>query len=229
MIDKFTNLLNSFIRFHEKLGIKYITMYLIYTLILVSALNWKSLVIGVSEVIDSHKKEKHIEMIKERDEINMEMYDIITDLRRSIRASRVMVFEFHNTVANVSGIPFKFMSITCNSEGRKVEPTNILKYGSLNTGLLASFLQDLKKNVYIEIKDIEKNCEYYNIRNLLYEDKAKNAVAHELIGIGGIPLGFILVEWIDYESDELNWSFTRSEMDKASQSLNILMADSKKL
>lgn len=229
MIDKLSNLLNSFVSFHEKLGIKYITMYVIYAIILISALNWKSLVIGISEAIDSHNKQKHIEMIKERDEINKEMYEIISDLRRSLRADRVMVFEFHNTVANVSGIPFKFMSITSNSEGREISPTNMIRYGSLNTGLFTSFLQDLKKTVYLEIKDIKEYCEYYNICNLLNEDNASNAVASELIGIGGIPLGFILVEWTEYESGEINWIFTRSEMDKSAQNLNILMASSKNL
>lgn len=228
MLDKLTNLLNSFVHIHEKLGVKYITMYLVYTLIIIAAINWKSLLIGMSEVVDSHKKQKHIEMMKERDEINKEINEIIIDLRRSIRADRILVIEFHNTVSNVAGVPFKFMSVTATSERRNIPQIDITRYNYLNTGLFSPFLQDLKSKMYLELKDIEKACEYINLCNLLIEDKSKNAVAYNLTGLG-LPLGFILVEWVYEESGDIDWEFTRSEIDSSSQSLNILLANSKNL
>lgn len=230
MIEKLNALLNSFVRFHEKLGIKYVTMYVIYTLVIIAALNWRSLVTIVSDTIDSHKQEKHLELLKARDEISREIDEIVVDLRRDLRADRVFVIEYHNTISNLRGLPFKFMSITSYDTKRNVDPLDLAKYNQLNTGLFTKFIQMLRNETYIEFRNVDKQCDIMNICNLLIEDDSKNAAICQLSGVE-IPLGFIVVEWVreENDNDQIDWETVRNKVYRSSQVINVLLTNSKKL
>lgn len=230
MIEKLNSLLNSFVKFHEKLGIKYVTMYVIYTLVIIAALNWRSLITMVSDTIDRHKQEKHLELLKARDEINREIDEIVVDLRRDLRADRVFVIEYHNTISNLRGLPFKFMSITSYDTKRNVDPLDLAKYNQLNTGLFTKFIQVLRNETYIEFRNVDKQCDIMNICNLLIEDDSKNAAICQLSGVE-IPLGFIVVEWVreENDNDQIDWETVRNKVYRSSQVINVLLTNSKKL
>lgn len=230
MIEKLNALLNSFVKFHEKLGIKYVTMYVIYTLVIIAALNWRSLITMVSDTIDRHKQEKHLELLKARDEINREIDEIVVDLRRDLGADRVFVIEYHNTISNLRGLPFKFMSITSYDTKRNVDPLDLAKYNQLNTGLFTKFIQMLRNETYIEFRNVDKQCDIMNICNLLIEDDSKNAAICQLSGVE-IPLGFIVVEWVreENDNDQIDWATVRNKVYRSSQVINVLLTNSKKL
>lgn len=230
MIEKLNALLNSFVKFHEKLGIKYVTMYVIYTLVIIAALNWRSLITMVSDTIDRHKQEKHLELLKARDEINREIDEIVVDLRRDLGADRVFVIEYHNTISNLRGLPFKFMSITSYDTKRNVDPLDLAKYNQLNTGLFTKFIQMLRNETYIEFRNVDKQCDIMNICNLLIEDDSKNAAICQLSGVE-IPLGFIVVEWVreENDNDQIDWETVRNKVYRSSQVINVLLTNSKKL
>lgn len=230
MIEKLNALLNSFVKFHEKLGIKYVTMYVIYTLVIIAALNWRSLITMVSDTIDRHKQERHLELLKARDEINREIDEIVVDLRRDLGADRVFVIEYHNTISNLRGLPFKFMSITSYDTKRNVDPLDLAKYNQLNTGLFTKFIQMLRNETYIEFRNVDKQCDIMNICNLLIEDDSKNAAICQLSGVE-IPLGFIVVEWVreENDNDQIDWETVRNKVYRSSQVINVLLTNSKKL
>ena len=230
MIEKLNALLNSFVKFHEKLGIKYVTMYVIYTLVIIAALNWRSLITMVSDTIDRHKQEKHLELLKARDEISREIDEIVVDLRRDLGADRVFVIEYHNTISNLRGLPFKFMSITSYDTKRNVDPLDLAKYNQLNTGLFTKFIQMLRNETYIEFRNVDKQCDIMNICNLLIEDSSKNAAICQLSGVE-IPLGFIVVEWVreENDNDQIDWETVRNKVYRSSQVINVLLTNSKKL
>ena len=230
MIEKLNALLNSFVKFHEKLGIKYVTMYVMYTLVIIAALNWRSLITMVSDTIDRHKQEKHLELLKARDEINREIDEIVVDLRRDLGADRVFVIEYHNTISNLRGLPFKFMSITSYDTKRNVDPLDLAKYNQLNTGLFTKFIQMLRNETYIEFRNVDKQCDIMNICNLLIEDDSKNAAICQLSGVE-IPLGFIVVEWVreENDNDQIDWETVRNKVYRSSQVINVLLTNSKKL
>lgn len=230
MIEKLNALLNSFVKFHEKLGIKYVTMYVIYTLVIIAALNWRSLITMVSDTIDRHKQERHLELLKARDEINREIDEIVVDLRRDLGADRVFVIEYHNTISNLRGLPFKFMSITSYDTKRNVDPLDLAKYNQINTGLFTKFIQMLRNETYIEFRNVDKQCDIMNICNLLIEDDSKNAAICQLSGVE-IPLGFIVVEWVreENDNDQIDWETVRNKVYRSSQVINVLLTNSKKL
>jgi hypothetical protein len=231
MIEKLNALLNSFVKFHEKIGVKYITMYIVYTLVIISALNWKSLVTIISDTIDKHKQEKHVELLKARDEISREIDEVVIDLRRDLDADRVFVVEYHNTVSNLRGLPFKFMSVTSyDTRKRYTDQFDASRYNQLNTGLFTKFIQMLRNETYIEFRNVDKQCDIMNICNLLIEDDSKNAVICQLSGVE-IPLGFIVVEWVreENDNDQIDWGTVRNKVYRSSQVINVLLTNSKKL
>lgn len=227
MIEKIGALLESFIRFHEKLGIKYITMYVIYILIIIAAVNWRSILTEISDTMESHKQQKHVELLKERDNLNYEISDIVIDLRRDLGADRVFIVEYHNTISNLNGIPFKFMSVTSNDSKRGVDQLDVSKYNQLNTGLFTAFLKQLREDVYLEFRDVDIQCEMANICTLLHGDGAKDAAICQITGVS-IPLGFIVVEWTSRdELQPIDWEYSRKRIFKSAQVINALLTNSK--
>lgn len=228
MVEKLTKLFNAFIKFHDRIGVRYITMYVVYALLIISALNWKSILTYASDTIDTHKREKHLELLLVRDSVNSRMNAIVNDLRSEIDADRIFIIEYHNTVSNLRGIPFKFMSLTVDNSSKSIDQIDINRYSQLNTGLFTSFITDLKEKNYIELMDIEGGCRYPNICTLLREDKAKNAAIILLPGVE-MPLGFLMVEWTDKESSDINWNYSRSRISRSASSINALLTNLKSM
>jgi hypothetical protein len=64
---------------------------------------------------EDHKKDLNI-----RDKVSIPIQDKINHLKDLYRASRVGVFEFHNSLVNLNGLPFKWYDLIYESIARNV-------------------------------------------------------------------------------------------------------------
>ena len=76
----------------------------------------KSLIIG--------QKEEHDKNLNTRDRISSPIQAKINHLKDFYRCSRVSVFEFHNSLMNLNGLPFKWYDLIYESVAKGVHPVS---------------------------------------------------------------------------------------------------------
>lgn len=222
MLDKFSQLIDLIKSIEDRLGIRKLIEYTLYFLILAFITNWKDVLYNVETILNGKMEVRHSELLEKREKLEKNVSDILTDLRVSIYADRIILFEYHNTVSNFAGIPFRFMTMTQVNLGYRIPPLDSDKYSSINTGLISEFTKDLDRNGYIEVRDFDSfKSVYPTMSKLIASDSIKNAAFVHLNGTTK-PLGFLLIEWTndDYHP---NWMDVRNESQKVSQKINALI------
>jgi len=142
-----------------------------------------------------------------RDKISTPIQAKINHLKDFYRSSRVSVFEFHNSLVNLNGLPFKWYDLIYESVTRGVHavsyetrnmPFNILLpiVQKVENGDIALFNKD----------DIE---DFYNSSSVLYDFCLKhninNLIVGPLINKNEQLIGLIVLEYSgdNYADDEI--------------------------
>lgn len=226
MIEKIKKIIEIVREVDRKLGLKKLVLYTLYVSIVLGLLNWKTVLTNIEDTMNRHKAREHNELLDRREKINTEISGVLLELRISLNADRVILMEYHNTVSNLVGIPFRFMTMTQMRLGYGIEAPDHNKYTSINTGLISEFIQDLNHNDYIEVKDMESfNLVYPIMAKILTGDDCRYAAFTNLSG-SRTPVGFIIVEWVREEDHEnINWNTVRSELSKSSKDINRIIFD----
>jgi hypothetical protein len=154
------------------------------------------------EQIDKNKEEIHIKGIEKRNHADILIPALLDQLRINTNATRVLLFEFHNSTSNVNNLPFHHF--TCTYE-RIDHNDNTLDYISDNfyfqrTGDYGDFLVKLREKQNLFIPSFENEKAHSRIYLKLMRSYAKSAYFYEIDGL--VLPSAILIIISNY--DELN-------------------------
>lgn len=166
----------------KKIGLQniLITIVMLFVVIVVGQVAFNPE--GIVKRIETVQKERHEELIAKRLSIDNEMRENLLDLKASINADRMFIFETHNGGENLNGLPFIYVDLTY-SEPKKSTAWLVDEYRNVRLARypLASKLYE---ETYFflsldEIKNIDPELYYRldkeNVKNLsmiiMYADK----------------------------------------------------------
>jgi len=112
------------------------------------------------------RNDKHKEDLDTRDKVSIPIQNKINHLKDLYRASRVGVFEFHNSMSNLNGLPFKWYDLIYESIIKGIHPvsgeTKNMPYNILSPIIM--HIQDGVTKIFNN-KDIES---FYDQSSVLY-------------------------------------------------------------
>lgn len=115
----------------------------------------------------NQKAETHKEGLNTRDKISIPIQNKINHLKDLYRASRVGVFEFHNSLTNLNGLPFKWYDLIYESIAKGVHAmtmeTKNMPYNILSP--ITTCIQNGSIKIFDKF-DIEN---FYNQSSVLYD------------------------------------------------------------
>lgn len=113
------------------------------------------------------QKEEHDKNLDTRDKISAPIQNKINHLKDFYRCSRVSVFEFHNSLVNLNGLPFKWYDLIYESVARGV---HAVSYETRNMpfSILLPIIREVENGDVILFRkdDIE---DFYNNSSVLYD------------------------------------------------------------
>ena len=189
------NLVEKFLNMIDKYGVKKIfeAMLLVVLLIFLMIFSFNPDV--VFKAYDEYKEKAHNTAMVERLDNTPLIQDILDDYRRDVDASRVAIFELHNSTNSLEGMPFLFASMTYESINPGLTSAAI-EFDNLRLSLypLATYLRE-HEVWYGKVDDLEPidhiawqrlkilNAKYVAFRLLEYE-KMPNAVVVSVFNEG---------------------------------------------
>lgn len=200
-IDYINDISESLVKLDEKIGFRRLLGYAVIILLFIGALNFKSVVKGVIEIVNEVNEQIHDEKMEKRDELLFELSPVLQEFRATVNADRILYFEYHNSKENLVGIPFKYVDLVLQN----------LKYGvnsvpetmnDINVGAISSLYEAIKVGevVYCTGPNDENFKSKYPGAMELFgnSDGSKQQV---FISIPGVrqPIGMIVLEWMSDE------------------------------
>ena len=176
----------------------------------------------------AQKSKKHDEDLNTRDKISIPIQNKINHLKDVYRASRVGVFEFHNSLANLNGLPFKWYDLIYESIAKGVHAmtaeTKNMPYNILSPIILHIENGDTK---IFNKKDIEN---FYNQSSVLYDFSINRMYINNLVCapilnqenklVGMLTLEYSFDNKLDFENIDLTELETETKVISALLELN---------
>lgn len=207
MLDKLRQILDAVANVDEKLGFGKFVKYTLWGLVIVAAINYKTLVRDCIEIVTEISEELHAQKMELRDQLLAEIYPILSEFRSDVKADRILYFEYHNSKENLIGIPFKFVDLVRQSTKYSIPAVNQEKYKNINVGAITSIYEDIKFGNVVYCSgpyDTVFNTRYPGVFDLIHTKDGSRR--HVYINIPGIdqPVGMIILEWMNESNEELN-------------------------
>ena len=135
-----------------------------------------------------------------------EIRKILSNLAIETLADRALLFEFSNGTSNLVGLPFLYMTATCEVVKPNVSQV-AQNYQRTNSALIAEFLEKLEEKGYFFIDDIESiKTSHPVIYNFMHPNGVKCALFYALYGVND-TIGFIVISTVNnhcfYRQDAL--------------------------
>ena len=208
ILDLILNNLSKFsdtlIKIDEKLGFAKFRKYFYLGLLLIVFLNITSIARGIIEFVDEVSSDIHSNKMRLRDEYMTDLGPILTEFRASTQADRILYFEFHNSIENLEGVPFKFFDLVLANSAYSVSEVPGATYKNINASMYINLFNKIKEDQLVYcggIYDERFKRLYPGVHELFYE--SDHSVQQIIINIPGVkqPMGFIVLEWMDSETD----------------------------
>ena len=90
LLDKFKSLSEIFTYVEEKLGFRKFVQYVLFLIVIYGVFNFKSVVKDIIEISNDIFEEQHTKKMALRDELLAELSPILTEMRATIGADRVL-------------------------------------------------------------------------------------------------------------------------------------------
>lgn len=209
----------------EKFGFRKILLYTTYVLVVIALLNWESILVRINDSLRRIEDERHAKNLAIREKISLEIHPCLVELRARTDADRVMLFEFHNSINNLIGIPFKYISMTDHAEpyGAIFTP----KYNDVNSEVIGSFIRDLKVNMWEKMDDLEMLKKSDSSVLDVLNNKEAVAACYQYISVFGRPIAILVLEWhsrSNAPASASSWNSVRAKCSQSTQDLsNIIM------
>jgi len=176
-----------------------VTLFLLGTIIFIIYKIVKNSSTTITKYIE-HKlfesEEKHKKAACHRKNITPEIRNTLSNMANECNCDRAILFEYSNGNSNLIGLPFLYLSATCEvlTAGTSSVAT---QYQRMNTSILAQTLEEMEdKGVlfYENIKTIQTtNPLLYHILNL---DNVHSALFYPLVGFDN-SIGFLLITTVN--------------------------------
>ena len=195
----FKEIVEAISNIDKTLGFKKFVKYLFLFAICLAILNYKTVIKDTIEIINEISENIHSEKMEKRDQLLAELKPLLTEMRSSMRADRILYLEYHNSKENLLGIPFKYVELVQQSNGFAIPPIDASKYQDINIGMITSIYEDIKLGNIIHCKGPNDSIfreRYSGIYELI--NSRDNSKEHIYISIPGIsqPVGLIILEWM---------------------------------
>lgn len=142
------------------------------------------------------KDKIHTDAANHRKIVTPQIRKELKHLAEETHADRTLLFEFSNGSSNLVGLPFLYLTATCEILTPTTESVS-QKYQKLNTTLFATFLEKLEDKGYYYCHDIEDIKE---VEPMLYffmkPNKVKSMLFYSLYGVEE-TIGFIVITSTD--------------------------------
>lgn len=204
ILDKLKDFGNTIIVLDEKVGFKKLKHYVFLVVFVVGLFNINTIATGLVEFVLNIAEEIHKQKMVMRDEYMTELIPTLVELRTGVGADRVLYFEFHNSVENLDGLPFKYFDLikSCAKYGVPEVPGEV--YKNVNSGMYTELFDDIKTGevVYCSgVYDHDFRKKYRGIFKLINEkDHSAQQVFFSVPGVKA-PIGFIALEWLDEDRE----------------------------
>lgn len=227
MLENIRKVFELIVRAERELGIKKILTYTAYILGVISIVNWKSITSEINNYVKDVNRIRHDKSLTIRHETDLKIYPLLVELRSRIGADRAIFLEFHNTVTNLMGIPFRFLTLSQHDESYHTG-FNIDKYKSINSSVLTGFLSSLSVRSFLKVDDLDAfKIEYGTAYETLNNSDAK-ALCYMYLTGGDKPLGILILEWNrDQNYSIFDWNEIRNNITNTSMRINAIMVDSR--
>lgn len=203
LTDKFRSLSETITMIEEKLGIFRFIQYSLFMLAMYVAFNFTSIVESVMKIQSEIEKKEHERRLLMRDDLMSELNPLLVELRSGTGASRVLYFEYHNSTENFVGIPFKFANLVISNQVYGCPGYDPTKYKDINSGLISSIYDDLKRNEVIINKGVANDSVFYSMYPEIHEffSSQDGSVQQVFVNIPGVhsPMGMVVLEWVNEE------------------------------
>ena len=168
--------------------------------------NFSSVIVKYLEKKVKQDDEKHTKATLYRKSIMPEIRKILSNLAQETSADRAVLFEFSNGTSNLVGLPFLYLSATCEVVKPNVQQISHL-YQKTNSTLVAEFLEKLEEKGYFFISDIEEiKLTHPVLYNFMVPNGVKCALFYALYGIQD-TIGFVVISTVNnhcfYREDSL--------------------------
>lgn len=209
MLDWIKDLADALTKIDEKIGFKRFVKYVILALIIVIAVNYKTVLRDVIEIVTEISDDIHGRKMELRDELLAELYPILSEFRSDVRADRILYFEYHNSKENLISIPFKYVELVQQSAKYSIPNASIEQFENINTGAITNIYQDIKAGEIVFCNGPEDSLfhtKYPGVFDLINSrDGSKRQVYMSIPGINQ-PIGMIVLEWMDETNQDFNIS-----------------------
>lgn len=150
------------------------------------------------------KEKTHVAATQLRKNTTPKIRSELLELASEVKANRAMVFEYSNGSSNLIGLPFLYMSATCEVVTPGVRSISG-QFQKINTTIVAEFIEKLEEKGYYYTKDIEEIKDSFPVLySLLITAEVKSLLFYVIYGVHD-SIGFMLVATTG------NHTFTREE------------------
>jgi hypothetical protein len=178
---------------------------------------------GFKEVLRFIKGKKAKKSEKAFTEVNMRIWEVLTELRIRSNACRATLAQFHNGGKYVDGSSMRRMSITHQSCDQKASSTMQFRQDSLVSRFveLIELLQENDSDIRMVTEDDESNSKrFLEVHDTLAYSILPVQCKHSLA-----IHGYIMIEWCDLgRLDNLDESKFQDEIDDARDQIAFLLS-----
>lgn len=207
LLDKLKDISTVLVNIDERIGFKKFVKYVILGLFVVMAVNYKTVLRDMIEIVTEISEDIHSQKMELRDQLLEELYPILSEFRSDVRADRILYFEYHNSKENLISIPFKYVELVQQSARYSIPNVNEEKYKNINSGAITSIYQDIKLGEIVYCSgpyDDYFKTKYPGVFELINsKDGSKRQIYISIPGIDQ-PVGMIILEWMDETNQELD-------------------------
>lgn len=205
MISKLGQLESVMSSIDQKLGlrkfIKYLAVFALIVFLAPVVLFPKKTIKETVKFVLEISNEIESDKMDDRDVVIRELNPLLRELRAETSADRVTYYEYHNSIENEAGVPFKFVDLV--QQASKMGLPEISPRDNVNVSRFAELYCDLRDSGYVlNTGRIDFFYRYPGSSEILNGSKMQL-----FINIPGInkPLGIVVIEWQDYNND-MPWS-----------------------
>ena len=225
MIPNLDHIMETLVRVDERLGLKKLIKYLMVlavTLLLIPVLSdptgsIKSTVrffLDISEEIERDKQAS-------RDEVMKELCPLLRELRAETGADRAVYYEYHNSIENEAGVPFKFIDLVQQASWHGLP--SLPPKDNVNASRFAELYLNLIENGYVvNPGDPDFYYQYPGVQEI-----TNGSEMQVFCNIPGVQttLGLVVLEWNDTnDRDKIDWDQVTKLCRKECLRINALMS-----
>ena len=201
MISKLGQLGSVMSSIDQKLGlrkfVKYLTVFALVVFLAPVVLFPKKTIKETVKFVLEISNEIESEKMDNRDVVIRELNPLLRELRAETCADRVTYYEYHNSIENEAGVPFKFVDLV--QQASKMGLPEISPRDNVNVSRFAELYCDLQDSGYVlNTGRIDFFYRYPGSSEILNGSKMQL-----FINIPGInkPLGIVVLEWQEYNNN----------------------------